>query len=821
MQKPSPQEIEKKIEALLASMTMEEKIGLCHAGSKFGVNALERLGIPEFKMSDGPHGVRHEFCRDSWEPLDTDEDRATYLPTGTALASTWSVPLARRFGEVLGAEARQRGKDVILGPGINIIRTPICGRNFEYYGEDPCHIRKMVVPAIQGIQSNQVAACVKHFAANSQEQSRQQVDAQMDERTLREIYLPGFKAAVEEGGSLTVMGAYNRFRGQYCCHNEHLVNDILKGEWAFDGSYISDWNGATDTREAEMGTDRPYDQYFLAKPFADAIASGELEVGLLDDKVRRNLRVMFRIGMFDPERSQGERNTARHHQAALEIAQEAMVLLKNENATLPLDPRSLSRLVVIGTNATAKHAPGGHSSGVKALYEIAPLEGLRNRLGTAVEIRYFTGYPVNGEGFKPMESDHLGIGDEGAGTHGWKATYWKNRDKKGEPVHKAEVLVDSDWSTNPPLKDVEPASTAALLEATLVAPQSGIYQFILTGAQHAFFIVDDEALIHRFDGGDETVVKSMHLEAGRTYRLKIDVKPADGNVRLKLGWIPPWSCASEENTDEMFDAVRQADAVLFFGGLNHQYDLEGADRADMALHEGQNELIAKISALNPRSAVVLVAGSPVEMPWADKVPAIVQMGYAGMEGGNAIADVLLGNINPSGKLPMTFPKSLKDSPAHALDDYHPNVCHYKEGIFVGYRWFDAHDIEPLFPFGHGLSYTRFVLSDLRVKTDASGTSVSLTVENAGARAGAEVVQIYIGQLECSVPRPKRELKGFAKVFLQPGTAQRVEIALSPEDFAYWSPSQNEWVAEPGKFRIEAGVSSRDIRLKEVIEWRKA
>lgn len=381
-------EIEQKIDELIARMTLEEKTALCHAGSKFAVAANARLGIPEFWMSDGPHGVRREIERNSWDPVDTDTDFATYLPPGTALAATWNPERARQFGEVLGAESRARGKDIILGPGINIVRTPVCGRNFEYYGEDPHHISKMVAPAIQGIQSQGVAACVKHYAANSQELNRHGVDAQMDERTLREIYLPGFKAAVVEGGVLTVMGAYNKFRGQYCCHNEHLVNDILKGEWAFAGSFISDWNGTKNTLEAakfgldlEMGTNRPYDEYYLARPFREAIERGEVDVALLDDKVRRNLRVMFRIGMFDANRKPGALNAPRHQQVALEIAREAIVLLKNDNHVLPFDKNTLRKLVVIGDNATAKHALGGNSSAVKTPYEITPLEGLRNPMG--------------------------------------------------------------------------------------------------------------------------------------------------------------------------------------------------------------------------------------------------------------------------------------------------------------------------------------------------------------------------------------------------------------------------------------------------------
>jgi beta-glucosidase len=814
---------EQRIDDLLAQMTLEDKIALIHAGSKFAIGPNPRLGIPEFWMSDGPHGVRQEIGRDSWDPVDTEEDRSTYLPTGTAAASTWNPELGRKFGEVLGAEARARGKDVILGPGINIVRTPLCGRNFEYYGEDPFHIARMVVPVVEGIQSQGVAACVKHYAANNQELNRTKVDAQMDERTLREIYLPGFKAAVVEGKCLTVMGAYNKFRGQYCCHNEHLVNGILKGEWGFDGCFISDWAGVTSTAEAakygldlEMGTSSSYDDYFLARPFREAIQRGELDVALLNDKVRRNLRVMFRVGIFDAGRAPGERNTPGHQQAALEIARETIVLLKNDGAVLPLDQAALRRLVVIGENATIRHAEGGFSSGVKAFYEVTPLEGLRNRLGDSVEICYFQGYPARGKDIESIKTEYLGMADEGAGTRGWKALYYANRDFQGEPVPKAEVAIDFDWADSSPLPGCAPGQYAVRWETTLTPPQSGIYEFVLLGALHATFFIDGSPVTLRFDGGSETIYKSVELEAGRSYQLKVELRPIHSRVRIKLGWIPAWLKQERPSDDDLIEAVKNSDAVLFFGGLNHQYDTEAADRRDMQLHEGQNELIERIAGLNPRTAVVMISGSPVEMPWAGKIPAIVQAWYAGMEAGNAIADILLGQVNPSGKLAMTFPKRLEDSPAHALSDYDADVCRYAEQIFVGYRWFDARGIEPLFPFGHGLSYTTFALSNLQLERQGDGVRVSIDVANTGARAGAEVVQIYVGQPGCSVERPVRELKGFAKVALQPGKTKRIEIELAGDAFAFWSVEKNGWTVEPGEFVIEAGVSSRQIAATDTI-----
>jgi beta-glucosidase len=815
--------IEERITKLMVQMTLAEKVSLCHAGSKFAVAAIPRLGIPEFWMSDGPHGVRHEICRDSWDPVDTEEDRSTYLPTGIALAATWNPRAAYRFGTVLGAEARHRGKDVILGPGINIARTPLCGRNFEYFGEDPHLIAALVVPEIQGIQTQQVAACVKHFAANSQELNRNGVDAQMDERPLREIYLPGFEAAVKEGDCITVMGAYNKLRGQYCCHNEHLVNRILKGEWNFDGSYISDWAGVKDTMEAakfgcdlEMGTSDKYDEFFLARSFREIIERGELPEDLLNEKVGRNLRSMFRAGVFDPNRSAGERNTVRHQRAALEIAQEAIVLLKNDGEFLPLDASKLKRIVVVGDNAVARHAPGGHSSGVKALYEVTPLEGLRDKLGESVEVEFIQGYPTRHGEFEVIDPHYLSIADEGSGTRGWKAHYWQKRYFEGEVVQRAEVAIDFEWHNVAPVPGSEAGQFSATWETVLIPPETGPYEFILVGSHQACLLIDGVVVLHRFEGGAETTGKSLELHAGVAYQLRVELWPSRPDLRIKLGWIPPWVPDAKEDDETLLEGVKKADAVLFFGGLSHQYDLEGTDRKDMALHEGQDELIARIAEVNARIAVVLVSGSPVEMPWVSQVPAIVQMWYAGMEGGHAIADVLLGHINPSGKLPITFPRRLEDSPAHALNDYGPDVCSYKEGILVGYRWFDTKRIEPLFPFGHGLSYTKFVLGRLKVEKTTTGVRVAVNISNVGERAGAEVVQVYVGQVSCSVERPVRELKGFAKVHLGPSESQRINVDLPERAFAYWSGQTGDWKVEPGEFVIEVGVSSRQILLREII-----
>jgi beta-glucosidase len=681
------QPLETRVDDLLQRLTLGEKIRLLHGDSKFTTGAIPRLGIPRRWLSDGPHGVREDIGPDTWEPAGHTDDFATCMPAMICLASTWNPELGYAEGKAIGQEACARGKHIMLAPGLNIQRTPLCGRNFEYLGEDPFLTSSMAVGYIRGEQSQEVASCVKHFAANNQEFERNTINVEMDERTLREIYLPAFKAAVQEGHVLAVMGAYNKFRGQHCCENNYLLNQILKGEWGFKGLVVSDWNGTHNTREAalngldlEMGTDgRKYEDYYLAQPFLTGIEKGDYPMSLLDDKVRRNLRVMFATHMFDV-RSPGSINTAEHQLVARTVAEEGMVLLKNENAVLPLDFSKIKTLAVIGENAVVRQTHGGQSSQIKAFYEITPLEGIVNRVGNRINVIYSEGY----------------------------------------------------GQTNDP----------SLAERAV-------------------------------------------------------------------------------------QAARLADAVIMVGGLNHDYDTEGSDRKNLKLPYQQDELIQKVVRANPRTVVVLVSGSPVEMgPWLTQVPSVLEAWYSGMEGGNALARVLFGDVNPSGKLPCTFPKRLADSPAHALGAYPGTngTVTYAEGLLVGYRWFDTKNIEPLFPFGHGLSYTRFEYANLKLDSDTnlpSGlTTVKFDLKNVGTCAGAEVAELYVHQNDPRLTRPEKELKAFQKVFLKPGEKCTVSIPLDQGAFAYYDPAESGWVAEQGKYRILIGSSSRDIRLQDEFELLK-
>lgn len=701
-------QMEKRIEKLIKKMTLEEKVGLLHGNSKFYVAGVERLGIPEWSLSDGPHGVRAEINRHDWAYAGWTNDSASYFPTGTAFAATWNPELAYRRGEVLGEEARWRKKDVLLGPGVNIIRSPLCGRNFEYMSEDPYMNSVLAVAYIKGLQSRDVACSVKHFAVNNQETNRTTVDVECSERALREIYLPAFKAAVQEGGALTVMAAYNKFRGEFCAENNYLVRKILRNEWGFDGVYVTDWGAAHSTvpsmeagLDLEMGTliDK-YEDWYYANPLIEAVKSGKIPMSLVDEKVGDVLRVMIKTNVLDPKKrfGPGSMNTKEHQQATYDAAAEAIVLLKNQNNLLPLDFSSIKSLAVIGDNATRKHSNGGLSSEIKAVYEVTPLEALRAKWGDKVDIRFAQGY--------------------------------------------------------------EKLST--FVEGSNNGQSSGTFSS----------------------------------------------KTQESDALLK----------------EAVEVARTSDVALLVCGLNHDYDTESFDRLNMDIPYGQVELIQEVVKANPRTIVVMIAGSPLNMAAVDICsPAIVWAWFNGMEGGNALVDVLSGKVNPSGKMPFTTPVSLDQSPAHALGNFPGRdlKVNYEEDILVGYRWFDTKGLPVVYPFGYGLSYTTFNYSNLNTdkKTydQADTIQATFTLTNTGDREGAEVAQLYVSDPVCSVMRPVKELKGFKKVFLKPGESRRITLDIPVSSLAFYSEAQSQFVVEPGEFILQLGASASDIKQKISVE----
>ena len=700
------QPIEARVKDALSRMTLEEKVALCHAQSKFSSAGVPRLGIPELWMSDGPHGVRAEINWNDWGYANWTNDSITAFPALTCLAATWNPDMSAKYGKAIGEEARYREKDVLLGPGVNIYRSPMNGRNFEYMGEDPYLASVMCVPYIQELQKNGVAACVKHYALNNQELWRGHIDVNLSDRALHEIYLPAFKAAVEEGGAWSIMGAYNKIRGQHACHNDFALNKILKGDWKFDGCVITDWGGAHDTYEAavngldiEMGSYTngltsesafTYNDYYLANPYLQMLKDGKVPMSTIDDKASRILRLIFRTAM-NRQKPYGSVATEEHYAAAREIGNEGIVLLKNAPVVkkgaplLPIDAAKYKNILVVGDNAVRLLNQGGGSSELKVKDMVSPLDGLRAAYGD--KVAYAKGYAA------------------------------------GRPMY------------------------------------------------------------GRADEIPQNVVDSLRAEA--------------------------------------VEMAKKADLVILVGGLNknHFQDCEGGDRLEYGLPFGQDELIEALLGVNKNLVLVLLSGNAVEMPWVSQVPAIVQGWYLGSMGGKSLADILSGAVNPSGKLPFSFPARLKDCGAHAFDELsYPGDSikqEYKEDILVGYRWHDTKKIPALFPFGHGLSYTTFTYGKpvASAKTMAAdGTlTVTVAVKNTGSIAGKEIVQLYVGDDKCSVLRPVKELKHFAKVALAPGEEKSVTFTLTPDDLKFYDEASAAWKYEPGKFKAYVCASSADVR----------
>ena len=703
--------VEERVEDALARMTLEEKVGMTTAQSKFSSRGVPRLGIPEVWHTDGPHGIRPEVLWDEWDQAGWTNDSCTAFPALINLAATWDKEMSLLYGRSIGEEARYRKKDILLGPGINICRTPLNGRNFEYMGEDPYLAGQMVVPYVKGVQENGVAACVKHYAVNNQEFQRTQSNSVVDDRTLYEIYLPAFKAAVQEGNAWAIMGSYNLYNGQFNCHNKKLLVDILKGEWGFDGVVVSDWGGCRDDEEAvlngldiEMGTwtngltgaaSDGYRNYHMADPYLKGLREGTYTTKELDDKVRRILRTIFRTSMR-PEPNYGRFVCPEHYQAARDISAAGVVLLKNDNNTLPLNVPEGGKILLVGENVVKKMVVGGGSSNLKTAYEVNPLEGIQNAYGDKAEVVWARGY----------------VGD---------------------------------------------TSTS--------------YNAVDTG---------------------------QDLTDNRSPEVLIA---------------------------EAVEAAKDADYVIFVGGLNksaHQ-DNESTDRLQITLPYGQEKVIEALAEVAKNLVVVNISGSAVAMPWADKVGAIVQGWYGGTETGNALADVLTGKVNPSGRLPFSVPFCYEDGPIKTERQY-PGIkepgdqywqTHYDEGVYVGYRWYDTKEIPVQFPFGHGLSYTTFEYSNAKAakpSMTASGTlKVSVDVANTGDYDGAEIVQLYIADPEASIDRPAKELKGFEKVFLKAGQKKTVTFEIDAEDLSWFDADKHEWVAEPGEFQALFARSAGDIQ----------
>lgn len=809
-------EFERKIDELLIEMTLEEKVSLCHANARFYSNGVERLGIEELAMMDGPHGVRSEPMRHDWTCLNREEDKCTYLPTETALAATFNPELARRFGETLGSEARYREKDIILGPGINVIRTPLCGRNFEYMSEDPCLIGKMSSELVKGIESQDTAACVKHFALNNQELDRHNVNVEVSDRALHEIYLKGFYSAIIEGGASSVMGAYNKYRNQHLCHNKYLVKDILKDKWGFKGVYLSDWAGCYDTDEAiyngldiEMGTFKPYNEYYLADAFLEKAKQNDEVREILDDKVRRILRLMFSINKLGSNRKKGEFNTKKHQNTTYDIAAEAMVLLKNENNILPIDKSKLKKLLVVGSNATVKHAGGGSSSGIRTVYEITPLEGIENRLSDFCEIEYIKGELEIKHHHIPTQI--LNIIEPKAGVRAVKqVSYKKNQD--------GNLTEKIDFCSNTELKEI--GAEAYDLHFNVAIPETGKIGFKINSSVGYVLKIDGNICLEQEFGDWEAEnffsrdrEYMLDLKEGDNIDIEIHIDSRGHKAVFDFGWLTPSeSSTMDAGENSLLQKASEADYVIYCGGLDHCADTEGMDRNNMQLPLEQNAIISELSKVNKNTIVVITAGSAVEMPWIDKVNSVIWGWYAGMEGGNALADILTGDIVPSGKMPFTLAKKYEDYPVARYGEHKEVNCKYNDDILVGYRGFDYDNIEPMFPFGHGISYSNFEYSDLEISTEATGAVISFSVKNTGKVTAKETAQVYIGDPICSVMRPIKELRNFKKVELKPREKAKISLPIKESDLSFYDEIIEDWKLEKGEFTVFVGSSSRDIRL---------
>ncbi len=811
---------ESQVELLLSQLTLEEKISLVHASGKFQINAIERLGIPELWLSDGPHGVRHQIKRHSWDSAGWTDDDSTYLPHLTSVAASWDVNMASLHGKVLGSEARDRGKDIILGPGINLARLPLYGRNFEYMGEDPILAAKLVVPEIIAIQNQDVSANVKHYALNTQELNRIGVNAKPDERTLREVYLPAFEAAVKEAKVYSVMGAYNEYYGTNVNQSKHLVMDILKGDWGFDGVLLTDWNVDINTYDAavngldlEMGTKvDTYDEYFFGKPLLAAIESGKIPLAVLDDKVRRVLRLQLRVGLMDKQRLLGARNTEEHRQIARTIAAQGVVLLKNNNQVLPLNANKLKNVLVIGPNADKKHGQGGGSSEVKSAYEITPLQGIKNKLAGKANISVMR---ARSNKLTPIASDYV-ASRHWTGTPAWQLSVFSDSERK--ELLKEDWQVDAQYQADKLNQATKKQGTHFVTMTADIKPlKTGVHTLKLSVNGKLELSINGKKVC-TYQGENSAVTEyPVALKAGETYAFAINYS---GEGQFILGWDAPGNLFTPEA--EYLQAAKNADAVIYIGGLSHGDDREAIDRTDMSLPSSQDEIISKLLAVNPNTVVLMVAGSAVEMPWTEQANALVWGWYGGMEAGNAFADVLFGDVNPSGKMPITLPKKLADTAPIALNDYNATESLYSEGVFIGYRWFEQQNIKPNFVFGHGLSYSQFTYSDLKLSkakwldnaanNEVDNLTVQATITNTSERAGAEVVQLYLHDVKATVARPIKELKGFAKVFLQPQESKTVTIELTKRDLSFWHTEQNNWFAQPGEFEVMLGSSLTDIRL---------
>jgi beta-glucosidase len=797
--------VEERVESVLKEMTLEEKIDYIGGTDHFYIRDIPRLGLPKIKLTDGPVGARND-------------GRTTAYPAGILSASTWDTALLYKLGYGLAQDSKARGSHILLGPGVNIYRVPMCGRNFEYFGEDPFLVGKLGVHYIKGMQENGVAACVKHYAANNQEWDRYNISSEVDERTLREIYLPAFKMAVQEANVATVMNSYNLINGEHATQNGFLNNQILKEEWGFDGILMSDWGSTHDGLAAALGgldLEMPKGDHMNRENLLKAIENGQLSEAVIDDKVRRILRIIFRFGFYDKEQKDTTipLDNPETGKIALQLAREGMVLLKNEGGMLPFDKSKARDIVIIGMNATY-YTAGGGSSWTFPFEHSTVIQGVKAIVGETANIVYLPGFPTVAD-YARLSAFYTA---PGSSTKGLKGEYFKNKNLEGNPdFTRTDSIINFNWFNGNPNVEGFANNNYSIRWTGIIRPrQSKKYEFHVSGDDGYRLWIDNQLVIDLWkDQGVTPASTEVVLQAGKDYDIKLEYYQKGGGATIALGYKQPVPALHEA-----VNAARNADMAILCMGFNGDIEKEGIDRP-FELPEGQDALISAVCKAQKNTAVVMFGGGNVDMnKWLPDAKSLLYAWYPGQDGGQAIAEILFGAVNPSGKLPATFEQKLDDNPAYAhyYDPDGDKKNPYLEGIYVGYRGYEKHNIKPLFPFGFGLSYTTFEYSGLKIEDQGNNNFlVSFSLTNTGKVEGKEIAQLYLAPVHPSVDRPVKELKGFAKVALAPGETKKVGIPLEASSFQYFHPERKEWATDEGTFQVILGPSSAEVGLQGTIK----
>ncbi|MDD4424657.1 MAG: glycoside hydrolase family 3 C-terminal domain-containing protein [Mariniphaga sp.] len=815
---------DQRVEDLLQRMTLDEKAGFLTGVDMWHFKGVERLGIPAMQVTDCGHGVTVILNREGNEA-----GSASCFPTAVGQAATWDRHLIREVGAALGRETRATGSAMLLAPMVNMKRMPLNGRNYEVFSEDPVLSGELAASFVDGVQSEKVGAVIKAITANNQQKYQSQLNVRMNEQALREIYLPSFEIAIEKANPWGVMTAYNGLNNSHTSENKHLLQEILKNEWKYEGFVVSDWRGVHSLEAIVSGLDleMPGPGKFLTKEnILDAIENKRLSANELDDKVRRILRAYIKTGLIDDPKSvlQAEINTEKHQLLARKVAEEGMVLLKNDRDILPLK-KNINKLAVIGPNAAEARLGGGGSASVSPFYSVSPLEGIENYCDANTTILFEEGAGLNGN-FKIVESQYLVHDSNGRPKQGLKAEYFSNTQLKSTPaVTTVDEMVDFSWGWANPKPGINKGSYSVRWSGRLLPPETGNYKIGISASSGGFRLYLNDSLVidewdvksaENFEADLASINKTVDVLLKKEVPVGVQIEFYKRTNRNFIRF--EWEIPGHNSLELAKKAAAESDAVVIFAGLSNFFEGVNNDRSGLELPGDQNLLIEEMAKINPNTVVVLINGSPVAMPWIDEVHAVLEAYYPGQEGGHAIARVLFGDVNPSGKLPETFPVKLSDNPAFTHYPGDGKKVDYEEGIFVGYRHYEKINIKPLFPFGYGLSYTTFQYSDLKITKENDSFVATFQIKNTGDVSGAEVAQLYIRDVHASEPRPDKELKNFAKIFLSPEEKKKVSLKMNPRDLSFFSLQKGQWIVEPGEFEILIGSSSKDIRLKDNIRW---